>query len=967
MKNIMNSPVCLSTISQQFSFLFFCVIFLLQSNNSTAQLPVWPLVTGALQSGPTNNTVTTTPHQFVDWTFPAPSSTPIPSTSSNTAAPSQAGINGCNQLAFFTLHNGSFPAASAELNIYSPSGVQFPLAGGEMNASVGEDEIQVVPRPGNANQWFVIYNLAPISYPNHPGYQSCYMAYSLIEIINSTASYVLDGSNTPIKDRILGVNGTNYQYFNGKATSRTSVVAGGNHDIYAQRRTQGFGSSSISSTFQLDRFTITTSDVISWSGSSSIVNGYSWNLMAGGSPIEMSPTENSIAVMARTQNNNQNQIYLFNPANLTAPPNTITLSNLFVEFLTPPATLTGTLHQASSFDNLFGTGFDWLRNFERKISSIEYSPNGQYLYLSGGGYNSSGTQNVSYLGQIDLNSSNGPNQDHTVRLQVQAPNNLPNPVWSSTTGTGLTWSSSNLTNAYNRKNIGRLQSALNGNLYFCKANSDSLWVIPTPDLPMPISMTPSQVNLSTTTAPNIPTNGAVALPPDQIDGFNYAGQTTILPTVQLGPDTTVCANQPVLLAPGVNNALYLWQDGSVDSTFLANTPGTYWVQIIINGCVAYDSIVISNIPFSTSLGQDTVLCQGQTLTLSPTSGNVVSWQDATSTSNFNVSAAGQYWVVADSAGCLASDTVDVSFTSIPTIQLGADTTICSDQTFNLTYTGTDITQVLWSDGTSNLSISTNTQSQYWVQGSNICGLASDTINVTLINPPIVDLGNDTTLCVGSSLNIDATTQNATDYLWQDGSTSASLNVQNPGVYSVVVSNLYCSATDNITISQINASTLDLGEDQLICEGISMILSVQDFFLLDPINWNTGDSNPYITITEPGTYSVNVSNICGNFSDSVTIEFENCDCLLYVPNTFTPDSDEFNNEFGAVHECTLEEFEMIIYNRWGQQIFVSYDSKTYWDGTFNQKTVPDGVYTYIIKYSVDHVHTKVLTGHVNILK
>lgn len=492
---------------------------LLTCSSAFAQLPVWPIVTGFPQSGPTQDLVSTTPHQFIDWTVGIPSAVNIPNTASNRIGPAQAGINGCDELEFFTLHNGVITNATAALQIFTPTGLYLPLTGGDMNASAGDDEIQIVRRPGFPNQWFVIYNLAPTAFPaSNPGYQSCFLAYSLIEVNSTSASYVLDGANNPIQDRIIDVSGTNYQYFNGKATSRTSVVVGGDHDIYAQRRTQAFGSGNISTTFFIDRFTISNSDAIIWTGSSSQVQGYSWSLMAAGSPIELSPAENSLAVMARSEADDEQEIYLFDPASLAAAPNTITISELQIEFTAAPLPLVGLFHQAEDFNATVGNTFDWLRNFERKISGLEYSPNGDYLYISGGGFVNAFNQNLTYLGQIDLTQTIG--GDHPVRLQVEQANSAN--TFNATSGAGNLWTNGNLTNYWDYHGLTSLQSCFDGNLYFSKANSSNLFVLPNPNALMPINMTPSSIDFSTGLVPNMPANGFVSIMPDQIDGFDYS-------------------------------------------------------------------------------------------------------------------------------------------------------------------------------------------------------------------------------------------------------------------------------------------------------------------------------------------------------------------------------------------------------------------------------------------------------------
>ena len=70
-------------------------------------------------------------------------------------------------------------------------------------------------------------------------------------------------------------------------------------------------------------------------------------------------------------------------------------------------------------------------------------------------------------------------------------------------------------------------------------------------------------------------------------------------------------------------------------------------------------------------------------------------------------------------------------------------------------------------------------------------------------------------------------------------------------------------------------------------------------------------------------------------------------IVYVPNTFTPDGDEYNNEFFPVISAGISEdgYALLIFNRWGELIFESHDLSIGWDGTYNGEIVQDGTYTW----------------------
>lgn len=948
------------------------LLLLFCSGTLFGQLPVWPLVTGFVQSGSTNNTTSITPHQYIDWTSASPNSTVIPGTGSNRIGPSQAGINGCNDLEFFTLHNGEFNAASAALEIYTPAGTYLPLAGGDLNASAGDFEVQIVRRPGNPNQWFLIYSLAPTSYPSgNPGYQSCYLAYSLIEVNGGAANYVLDGFGNPIQDRILDVGGTNYQYFSGKATSRTSVVVGYDHDIYVQRRSQSFGSGSISSTFQIDRFSVSTQDVIVHTGSSGVVNGYSWNLMAAGSPIEFSPSENSLAVTARTQNNNQQETYLFDPANLTAAPNTIRLSDLWIEFTTPPTGMTGLFHQANSFDFSNGTGVDWLRNFERKIIGWEYSPDGNYLYFCGGGYVSGATQNITYLAQIDLNQTISGN--HVVRLQVQQPNVAG--TFNATNGAGDSWSSSNYTNLWARRGLGRIQSCYDGNLYFTKSATDELFVIPNPDSPMPINMVPGDIDLSTPQEPNMPLTGWSGYMPDQIDGYNYlyGGGNSTGQLLEAVTDTTVSGDTLAICAPATvdviadwgTSADYYWNTGDSTQQLTLSQAGTYTVDVYVNGCfITTDSVHVIGGNISVDLGPDTTFCTPGSLLLDATTvGANYLWQDGSTQPTYQVTTSGTYSVTVDAGGCIDSDTVQVTVLPGTNLDLGPDTLIC-DVNATIFY---DVAEpgatYEWQDGSTNSSFTVTTSGTYWVESSINSCTDSDTVNVIIAEQPDIDLGNDTTFCGPIQLVLDASCPNCL-YEWQDGSNGPSLDISSAGVYYVSVDNMGCTDSDTIEITQDFAPSVTINNMEL-CELEQELITLSESG--STYQWQDGTTGGNYLVDEPGVYSVIVTNSCGSDTVSFQAVQIECFCDIYVPNTFTPDGDEHNQVFRPYTDCALQYYELEIFDRWGELIFTSHYINDAWDATYKGKPVQDGIYTWKLEYSFADNVPEERVGHVAVIR
>jgi gliding motility-associated-like protein len=93
--------------------------------------------------------------------------------------------------------------------------------------------------------------------------------------------------------------------------------------------------------------------------------------------------------------------------------------------------------------------------------------------------------------------------------------------------------------------------------------------------------------------------------------------------------------------------------------------------------------------------------------------------------------------------------------------------------------------------------------------------------------------------------------------------------------------------------------------------------------------------------------------------------------LFVPNTFTPDGDYYNNTFFAQgFGISDDDFIFRIFNRWGDLIFESFDINEGWEGTDkkNLNKAQDGTYTWKIQFNFKESAAKTQeTGHVNLLR
>ena len=347
----------------------------------------------------------------------------------------------------------------------------------------------------------------------------------------------------------------------------------------------------------------------------------------------------------------------------------------------------------------------------------------------------------------------------------------------------------------------------------------------------------------------------------------------LFPAIQLdiGSDTTLCEGDSLYLNAGGGFVSYVWQDNSTDSSFLVNTSGVYWVTVVNNnGCEKTDSIsvsFVSNPEFT--LGEDKTLCDGDELILNPGSGFIsYLWQNGETSQYFTVTETGYYSVTVSNGCGQASDTIFVQVLPAPEPDLGPDTTICMGDVLILE-PGGSFSSYLWQDNSTLSFYSVTNAGTYTVEVENSFGCAaSDEIFVN-ISDPQVNLGEDSFICEGQHIVLDAG-PGFVSYLWMpDNSTNQTLVVIDEETYSVTaVDGFGCEATDEILISLYPFPIADLGGDKEICSGDTLVLAGPpgDFTYY----WNGQPAGQYYTVFGSAYVTLSVVNLCDSVSDAIQV-------------------------------------------------------------------------------------------------
>ncbi len=435
----------------------------------------------------------------------------------------------------------------------------------------------------------------------------------------------------------------------------------------------------------------------------------------------------------------------------------------------------------------------------------------------------------------------------------------------------------------------------------------------------------------------------------------------------------------------------LFDNPNIASPFATITTDTTLSVTIFNDC-GQTVLDVQVYVFETfgEVGPDTAICVGNSVEISAEGGGSYSWSpgislnDSTLSNPIATPAITTFYIcdITTPDGCHVFDTLLVTVDqSIAIPNLIDEVTICQGDQIQIIANGS--TSYNWTPAYNisatniyNPYVYPEYTTYYYVGFTNACGVSHDSV---LVNVNIVDVlaRPDTTVCPGEPVLLWARSKKAESFLW-----NPTANVENPKTAQTITrpnidTEYKVIVTDNFGCTNeayCNVNVFDLQELKVSAD---VHHAVQGDLI--PI-WAEGDGNiqwvPPAFVTCPTCHETEVfPPVNTNFTAILTDE-NGCkiqddvaifyDPLIYVPNVFTPDNNNFNNVFKAVTQ-NVTDFEMTIYNRWGEVIFQSFDKESHWDGYYHGRKVQDGVYVWKIKYTDLNGVKGELIGHVSLLK
>ena len=256
----------------------------------------------------------------------------------------------------------------------------------------------------------------------------------------------------------------------------------------------------------------------------------------------------------------------------------------------------------------------------------------------------------------------------------------------------------------------------------------------------------------------------------------------------------------------------------------------------------------------------------------------------------------------------------------------------------------------------------------------------DTITrkVVITKPPTVDFtGLNSKYCTGDMITLTADMHGdyISNYTWSVGSHTSFHNQQVVSFPYGAAGNhsINLTATDKFCgTAGIDHSTMiyqtpyvNLGNDTTLCPGLTISIgpnSTAGYGYL----WSNGTTtSKIITDIYSHIYHLTVSNNGCVADDDIFVTLLD-NCLIKVPTAFTPNHDNLNDYLKAINADLATQFTFRVYNRFGQQIFISHDPRRGWDGTFRGNNVDAGTYVWQLSYIHPFTHKAVYEKGTSIL-
>lgn len=334
-----------------------------------------------------------------------------------------------------------------------------------------------------------------------------------------------------------------------------------------------------------------------------------------------------------------------------------------------------------------------------------------------------------------------------------------------------------------------------------------------------------------------------------------------LPVPSISGSTSICRGSSTILSASGGDQ-YLWSTGATSSD-IAAFPLTETVYSVTatnsHGCSASTSTTISvKVLPSVNFSGNRYFCHGSSTSIVANGGTTYLWSTGATNNNVILNEAGTYFVtVTNSVGCQRTDSITIDFYDDPVVSISGVSPICQGTSESLTADGCYTYHWSTEETGSAISILPTSTTTYSVTGTDIHGctaVATKTIQVEEL--PNVEIAGALAICQGDTTTLTAS--GGMTYLWNNGSTSPTIQAHQAGNYTVAATSDHgCSANATVSLVVNPKPVANIIGSNVLCDNQMGILTATGGEIF---HWNTGGTHDTLHIHTGGNYTVTVSNL-----------------------------------------------------------------------------------------------------------
>lgn len=439
-------------------------------------------------------------------------------------------------------------------------------------------------------------------------------------------------------------------------------------------------------------------------------------------------------------------------------------------------------------------------------------------------------------------------------------------------------------------------------------------------------------------------------------------QVTPAPVLSFSGDTVQCSGTPFSITVS-GASQYDWGNGSSSNSFtgLSTTDTLLTVIGSTVGCPDTLAIALTVNPSPViNLSGNPSGCEGEEVTLTAAGATTYEWNNGPPTSSwiYSTTSTGYVYVTGSNNNCPGNkDSMYVFFKPAPEIQITTEDSVCEGSSFLVSFSGA-LQYELNGTSVSSPVMLTAFENQLLVisgPGANGC-IGKDTIKTEVLEMPQVTITTVSTDCETGTLMLEAS--GADNYLWlnnQSSSSSIYVTPESDSLFTVIGSKYKCRDTVSIEIEDQNQKTKGFSVSFDPC---SNEVSFTNVSIGSEFRWFFGDNlksdeySPVHTYASIQEYTVMLiidpSSPCRDtLTKYISLE-DSAFSMIYVPNAFTPNGDQLNDEFKIFSNQECRKLAIRIYDRWGELIFRTEDAlNSFWTGKTSGGEIIDDTFVYIL--------------------